>query len=85
MTEQETIITTNSGVTVREMCGILQGYKELYLVIDGGCIDFNYKNPLHMEAFGDFVVSGVHLHNSDEEFGSAEYELEIARALIKRV
>lgn len=78
------IMTVSTGITVREVCGLLKGYKKLYLVVDGGCVDFNPVPALSMEAYGDFVVNGILVHNAGNGFEDAEFEIVIAHAPLRR-
>lgn len=77
-------VNVSSGFTVRDVCGLLKGYKKLYLVVDGGRVDFNPIAALSMEAYGDFVVSGVFVCDAGKGVDDAEFELCIAHAPLRR-
>lgn len=77
-------VSVSAGITVREVCGLLKGYKKLWLIVDGGAVEFDPVPALSMEAYGDFVVSGVFLHDAGKGFDDAEFELVIAHAPLRR-
>ena len=78
-------INVSTGLTVREACSLLKGYKKLWLVVDGGCVEFNPVPALSMEAYGDFVVDGISIHYPGKGLDDAEFELVIARAPLRRI
>ena len=85
VTDTSTPITVSTGITVREACALLRNYKKLWLVVDGGCVEFNPVPALAMEAYGDFVVDGISIHYPGKGFDDAEFELVIASSHLRRI
>lgn len=78
-------VSVSTGFTVREVCGLLKGWKKIWLDLGYGSIEFDPAQAFSVEAYGDFVVNGVFLRDAGKDVDDAEYELVIAQAPLRKI
>lgn len=67
-------------MTVKEILGVLKSAKTIALGWDGASVEFQPKNLLMLEAYGNFVVDSIQPVGDDEE---GYFEINIAMRPVK--